>query len=141
MRKIVVLCVMLAFMQGLNAKDKIIYLDLKEALDSPKAKEVLDSSVELKFGKGSGSNDMIIIDNLTSNRRTNGVGKSDKESCEWVLYSALKTFIARAKKEGGTKVVNIIGNFKHNEFDSKEKFQCAVGNIMSGVTLKGDIAK
>lgn len=55
--------------------------------------------------------------------------------------AALKAFGERALKEGGSKVVNLTGYFRKQEYNSNDKFQCVAGNIMSAVTLRGDIAK
>ena len=101
----------------------------------------MPANVSFKFGKGSGAGSNIILKDIISNKRTNGVGKSDEESCRWALAAALKAFGQRAIKEGGSKVVNLTGYFRKQEYNSKDKFQCVAGNIMSAVTLRGDIAK
>ena len=135
-------CLMcVAFVSIGFAKNDIVYMDIKEAMGSPKAKEELHGDIEFKFGKGSGSADKIIKSNLTSNKKTNGAGKSDKDSCTQAFLSALITFQERARKEGGTKVVNLTGYFKKQPYDSTTQFQCAIGGVMTAVTLKGDIAK
>ena len=83
----------------------------------------------------------MIVRDLTSNKKTNGFNKSDEEACQIALLSALKSFQERAVKEGGTKVVNLTGYYKKQPFNSKTQFQCGSGSLMSGVTLRGDIAK
>ncbi|MCZ6166724.1 excinuclease ABC subunit A [Campylobacter ureolyticus] len=138
--KKLVLAIFIAFsFTNLSAKDKILYLPISDVLNSKEAKEALDPNIKLSFGSGAKAN--IIAKNLQANKKTNSVNKSDEEACKWVLLSALKTFQDRAVKEGGTKVVNLTGYFKKQPYDSKDKFQCAVGSIMAGVTLRGDIAK
>lgn len=138
--KKLVLAIFIAFsFTNLSAKDKILYLPISDVLNSKEAKEALDPNIKLSFGSGTKAN--IIAKNLQTNKKTNSVNKSDEEACKWVLLSALKTFQDRAVKEGGTKVVNLTGYFKKQPYDSKDKFQCAVGSIMTGVTLRGDIAK
>lgn len=138
--KKLVLAIFIAFsFTNLSAKDKILYLPIRDVLNSKEAKEALDPNIKLSFGSGAKAN--IIAKNLQANKKTNSVNKSDEEACKWVLLSALKTFQDRAVNEGGTKVVNLTGYFKKQPYDSKDKFQCAVGSIMTGVTLRGDIAK
>lgn len=138
--KKLVLAIFIAFsFTNLSAKDKILYLPISDVLNSKEAKEALDPNIKLSFGSGAKAN--IIAKNLQANKKTNSVNKSDEEACKWVLLSALKTFQDRAVNEGGTKVVNLTGYFKKQPYDSKDKFQCAVGSIMTGVTLRGDIAK
>lgn len=119
------------------AKDEYLYLDLKSALNDPKVKAAIPSNVSFKFGKGSGAGAKIILKDIVSNKRTNGVGKSDEDSCRWALAAALKAFGERALKEGGSKVVNLTGYFRKQEYNSNDKFQCVAGNIMSAVTLRG----
>lgn len=85
------------------AKDEYLYLDLKSALNDPKVKAAIPSNVSFKFGKGSGAGAKIILKDIVSNKRTNGVGKSDEDSCRWALAAALKAFGERALKEGGSK--------------------------------------
>lgn len=138
MKKIVGFVIALSFCVSLNARDEFVNFSL-DFLKSQKAQEVLDPSIKISFGSGTKAS--IIKKGLVSNKKTNAVGKSDQEACEWALLSALKSFQDRARKEGGTKVVNLVSYYKKNVFDSKSKFQCGAGNIMAGVALKGDIAK
>lgn len=138
--KRLVLAILVAFsFTSLNAKDKILYLPIQDVLNSKEAKEMLNPNIKFSFGSGTKAN--IIVKDLQANKKTNSVNKSDEKACKWVLLSALKTFQERAIKEGGSKVVNLTGYFKKEPYDSKDKFQCAVGSIMAGVTLRGDIAK
>lgn len=128
--KKLVLAIFIAFsFTNLSAKDKILYLPISDVLNSKEAKEALDPNIKLSFGSGAKAN--IIAKNLQANKKTNSVNKSDEEACKWVLLSALKTFQDRAVNEGGTKVVNLTGYFKKQPYDSKDKFQCAVGSIMT----------
>lgn len=123
------------------AADDIIYLPIKPAIEEAIKQGYIDNSVEFKFGSGSGAKDQIFMKQLTTNKKSNKVGKTAQESCNRAFHSALIQFFTRAKAEGGTKVVNLTGWFKKIPYDSKDKFQCGVGSLMSGVTLKGDIAK
>ncbi len=138
MKKIVSLVAILAFATSLNARDDVKYHSL-DFLNGPKAKNFLLPNVSINFGTGYSG--QVIVKDLTSNKKTNGFNKSDEEACQIALLSALKTFQERALKEGGTKVVNLTGYYKKQPFNSKTQFQCGSGALMSGVTLKGDIAK
>ena len=138
MKKLISLVAILAFATSLNARDDVKYHSL-DFLNGPKAKNFLLPNVSFSFGTG--YTGQIIIKDLTSNKKTNGFNKSDEEACQIALLSALKTFQERALKEGGTKVVNLTGYYKKQPFNSKTQFQCGSGALMSGVTLKGDIAK
>ncbi|WP_107695514.1 excinuclease ABC subunit A [Campylobacter concisus] len=138
MKKLISLVAILAFATSLNARDDVKYHSL-DFLNGPKAKNFLLPNVSISFGTGYSG--QVIVKDLTSNKKTNGFNKSDEEACQIALLSALKTFQERALKEGGTKVVNLTGYYKKHPFNSKTQFQCGSGALMSGVTLKGDIAK
>ena len=60
---------------------------------------------------------------------------------ELILNKRIKNSSNSAKKENATKVVNLTSYFKKQEFKSTTEYECAIGNIMTGVALKGDIAK
>ena len=126
MKKLLVLAGVCALALNLSARDDVQHFSIEEALNSPKAKEVLNPNI--KSG-------------LMANKKTNAFNKSDKEACEWAFLSAVKTFQERAVQEGGSRVVNLTGYYKKQPFDSKTQFQCGAGALMAGVTLKGDIAK
>ena len=138
MKKLISLVAILAFATSLNARDDVKYHSL-DFLNGPKAKNFLLPNVSISFGTGYSG--QVIVKDLTSNKKTNGFNKSDEEACQIALLSALKTFQERALKEGGTKVVNLTGYYKKQPFNSKTQFQSGSGALMSGVTLKGDIAK
>jgi excinuclease ATPase subunit len=44
-----------------------------------------------------------------------------------------------AKNAGKNSVVNIQGNYKDKLLDSKDKFQCVVGNMATAVALKANL--
>ena len=78
---------------------------------------------------------------VSTSRKTNAVGKSDEEACQWALLSALKVLQENAQKRGFDAVVNVRSNYQNKEFSSATEFQCGSGAIMAGVALKGDIVK
>ena len=140
-RKILALVLTLGFATSIYAADDIRYFSIEEAIKEAKTQGIIDDSIQFKFGSGSGNKDKIFIKNLSTNKKSNKVGKDAKASCQRAFHSAILHFFTRAKREGATKVVNLTGYFKKIPYDSKTEFQCGVGNLMSGVTLRGDLAK
>ncbi|MDA3079348.1 MULTISPECIES: excinuclease ABC subunit A [unclassified Campylobacter] len=140
MKKFVLFLGAMLLTSSVWAKNEVIRLPISGALNDPRAKEVLDPSIKLYFGKDGGKAKKI-TQQLSANKKTNGVGKSDEAACNWAFLSAIKTFQERAKREGGSKVVNLSSYYYKNEFISSKEFECGVGNIMVGVTLRGYIAK
>ncbi|MDD5786371.1 excinuclease ABC subunit A [Campylobacter lanienae] len=149
MKKFLVFAIAVLFLTGCGVADKskvvrqdgsneIVRYSIKDALNSPLAKEKLPSDIKFVFGASQGK---VIKQGLVSNKKTNGVGKDNEAACQRAFISALISFADSAKKENATKVVNLTSYFKKQEFKSTTEYECAIGNIMTGVALKGDIAK
>lgn len=134
-------CLMLAAAPAFAA-DTRLELPLQELLDSPQAKAAgLDGSVRFYLA---GQKTPAVVSRFgedVTNKKTNGVGKSDAESCRWVALSALKALQEGAKDRGANAVINITSYFKKNEFKSSTNYECHAGGIMSGVALKGTYVK
>lgn len=135
---ITLLCICALAASGCRSTDTSHTFSIAEALNSPQAKQVLDPSIELHFASGRGQ---IIKSGLISNKKTNGANKSDLDSCNWAFLSAVKQFQDTAKKLGGTKVINLISYYKKKPYTSATQFECHTGNVITGVALRGDIAK
>lgn len=115
------------------------YYSINEALTSPEAKEVLDPSIKLYFGKPAPGK--TLVKGATTNPKTNALNKTDEKACQWAFLSAVKKFQERAKKEGATKVGSLVSYYKKKEYSSTSKYECHAGRSIAGVALKGDIVK
>ena len=140
MKKFVLFLGAMLLTSSVWAKNEVIRLPISGALNDPRAKDVLDPSIKLYFGKDGGKAKKI-TQQLSANKKTNGVGKSDEAACNWAFLSAIKTFQERAKREGGTKVINLSSYYFKKEFKSEKEFECGTGNVMVGVTFRGYVAK
>ena len=141
MKKFLVASFVLAF--SLQAADKMEYINIQETLDSALAKETLSGKISFSFGSKSG-NGKVIAKDLVTNKKSNAAmrGHDGKiESCKRSFISALKQFEDRAMRENGTKVIHLISYFTKKPYDSTTEFECATGTWMTGVALKGDVAK
>lgn len=124
------------------AADRRIELPLQELLDSPQAKEAgIDGSVRFYLAGQPHPAAASKMGEDVSNKKTNGVGKSDEEACRWVALSVLKAFQESARARGANAVIDMVSYYKKNEFRSATHYECYAGNIMSGVALKGTYAK
>ncbi|MBD9437356.1 excinuclease ATPase subunit [Pseudoxanthomonas sp. PXM03] len=120
------------------AADTRLELPLRDLIDSPQAKAAgIDGSVRFFLAGEKTPAVVMRMGEDVTNKKTNGVGKSDVESCNWVALSALKALQEGAKDRGANAVINITSYFKKNEFRSATNYECYAGNIMSGVALKG----
>lgn len=139
--KFVLAALATVFLSGAaQARNDVMTLPLDKIIGTDKAKQALHE-VPVYFA---GQDHPAISSNwgeVSTSRKTNAVGKSDEEACQWALLSALKVLQENAKKRGYDAVVNVRSNYEHKEFSSATEFQCGAGNIMAGVALKGDIVK
>jgi uncharacterized protein YbjQ (UPF0145 family) len=121
------------------ARDDIKEFSIAEALATENAKSVLGSDIKFYFGAQTHGAVSKKFGEFGSNKKTNGVGKSDRQACEWAFLSAMKALRDRAQREGGNAVVNIRSNYRGTTTTSTETFKCGAGNIMAGVALLGDV--
>lgn len=142
MKRFIVTCAVSCLLVCANAaaRDDVVKFDIEPLLSSEKAKQAL-LDVPVYFAGQSHAEPEKFYGEMTTSRKTNAFGKSDKEACEWVLLSALKVLQQSAIKHGMNAVINIKSNYKHREFSSATQFECGAGNIIAGVALKGDLAK
>ena len=65
-------------------RDTTHYYSIQDALNSSEAKEIIDPSVKLYFGKPAPGK--VIKAGLVSNKKTNAANKSDEKSCQWANH-------------------------------------------------------
>ena len=75
----------------------------------------------------------------TSIKRTFAMNKSQEEACNRAFLSAVIALQGRAQKEGRRSVVDIYSYHKKRKYSSTKKFDCEVGAMMCGVTLRGRV--
>ncbi|MDK2124910.1 excinuclease ATPase subunit [Parachitinimonas caeni] len=123
------------------ARDTVLDIPLEDVLSMPEAKDQLDGSVKFFL---SGAKTPKIIKKFgsdTSNKKTNGVGKSDEFGCKWAALSALAAFQQSAKREGANAVIDMVSYYRKEETKDPKTFRCHAGSFVVGVTLKGTYAK
>jgi len=124
-----------------HARDVKSMYSIEDALQSPIAQEILSDDIQFYFGEGNHPDIKRDFGNFQSNKKSNGVGRSNERVCERAFLSAMKSLRDRARTEGGDAVVNIISYYRRNKKSSATEFECGSGSIMSGVTLRGDVVK
>jgi hypothetical protein len=124
-----------------QARDTQYMLSVEDGLNTTDADAKLDGSVKFYFA---GQKHPAVLQKFgsdASNLKTNSFGKPDEVACKWVFLSVLVQFEKRAKELGANAVINIVSNYKKNEFASATQFECHAGAIVAGVALKGDFVK
>ncbi|ENV11037.1 MULTISPECIES: hypothetical protein [Acinetobacter] len=128
------------FAASVQAADTVHNLDFKAAVDRAVADGTLDGTVKF-YLKGTKSGGKVLEQDIVTNQKTNGFGKSAEKSCDWVLRSALIQLDKAAKARGANAVTNIVSYFKKNESQNSTTYQCYKGMAVASVALKGDIVK
>ncbi|HSV34496.1 MAG TPA: excinuclease ATPase subunit [Ramlibacter sp.] len=123
------------------AADTEYHLPFAELLESADAKQKLDGSVRFYL---QGQKTPKVLEKQgddVSNKKTNAFGKQAQATCQWAALSALIALQDKAKRVGANAVVNIVSFYKRDPFVSATEYECHVGNLMTGVALKGTMAK
>lgn len=145
MKKTIVTAAMLAVSLtasfSASAEDKMIKFPIAGAMAANDAQQRLGDSVKFYFADQQTPKVASKITSDKTSQRTNGFGKSAEKACNWVFLSAMLALQKRATEVGADAVVNIVSNFKDQEFASQTEYECADGAIMAGVALKGDFVK
>jgi hypothetical protein len=127
------------FCAELQADDIKHSFSIQEALASEEYKGRLNKEIKFYFGTNPDQKIRKNLGNFVTNKKTNAFLKADRKACEWVFLSALLSLQKRVIAEGGNAVINIRSFYKNNEMSSETKFECHVGLLMAGVTLKGTV--
>ena len=124
-----------------SAEDKMVKFPIAGAMAANDAQQRLGDSVKFYFADQPTPKVASKITSDKTSQRTNGFGKSAEKACNWVFLSAMLALQKRATEVGADAVVNIVSNFRDQEFASQTEYECADGAIMAGVALKGDFVK
>lgn len=138
--KMLALTALSVFQLHAYAQDNVLHLPIADVLKSDDAKEKLNGTVKFYFGSQSGGG-TIVKANAVSNKKTNGFARSDEEACKRAMLSALISFQETANKLNATKVNNLVSYYKKDVFSSAKEYECHAGGFITGVALKGNIAR
>ena len=122
-----------------NARDTLINFDFENVLKRGYDEGILDKKLTFKLFGQSHKTIVKTFTEYKTNKKTNGFGKTDIESCEWVMLGALKALQAKANSIGANAIIDIKSNYKNIEYVSSTDYQCATGFLMSGVALKAKL--
>lgn len=141
MKKVLISIPLLLISMSSMARDDIADYSVEEAMAIPKISGAIGSEVKFYFAGQKHSKIKQTMGEFRTNKKTNAFAKSDKEACQWVFASAMKTLRERAVIEGGNAVINIRSNYKGTVSSSPTTFKCGAGAIMAGVALIGDVVQ
>lgn len=133
----------MAFVPSISfAADTVVNLSFQDTVAVAIKDGKIDGSVKFYLaGNQPAGHVTIVNDNVTTNKKTNAFSKSSQESCGWALQSALITLQSAAKQAGANAVVDIQSNYNNQPHSDPTNYECHKGFLMSGVALKGKLAK
>lgn len=142
LQKIVPTILLIFFLAGTaSAADELRHLDIDNALQNVKVKEVLLPDISLYFAGQKHPAVEKKYGTFRTSKRTNSFMKDKIDSCEWALASALLHLQESAVKHGGNAVIDITSNVKNNKRASSVQYDCLVGGMMVNVALEAKIVK
>jgi len=80
-----------------------------------------------------------VQNNATTSQRARKHGRDAEEACQWAMMNALIRLGEAAQNSGANAVINIRSNWDNRAWSNGTEYECAVGRMMAGVALKGDI--
>lgn len=123
------------------ARDTKTMFPIADALNTAEAKAQLDPGIKFYFGDSAHPAVEKSLGNYQSNKKTRGVGRTDKEACEWTFLSAMLSFQDRVRQLGGNAVIKIESYYRRVPVPSATEYECGSGALMSGVTFRGEVVK
>ena len=136
MKYLGILFILAALTVSTYARDTTLILPIQSALKKGYAKGVITKNIRLQFGKRGLRGGQ---QKYTANRKTNAVGKSDRDACEWAFLSSIRSLQDRARKRGKRSVTGIVSYYKKRTRSSSSKYECHAGAFAAGVALRGNI--
>lgn len=136
---VVVIATFIAPRPGL-ARDEVLMMPIREAINLGEGREKLDGTVKFYFANQSHPRVSKSFGTQVTNKKTNAFAKGDAAACHWVFLSALIQLQDYAKKVGANAVVNIVSFYKKAPFGSDTMYECHKGFLMAGVALRGEVA-
>jgi uncharacterized protein YbjQ (UPF0145 family) len=121
------------------ARDDIENFSIRNALETPDAREKLDPRIKLSFGNGRHGAVVKSIGEWKSYKKSNGVGRANEIACQRAFLSAAISLQQRAVKMGGNAVIRIQSDFDQRRTSSDTTYVCASGMLMSAVALIGTV--
>jgi hypothetical protein len=135
MNRVVLLALALASTSAF-ARDTRLLLPIADVFAMPEAAGRLDPNFRFFFGKQPAPEGEA-RGQVVANAKTNASNKGDVEACKWVMLSALVELQEKARRVGATSVVAIDSWYKKIIFTSETEYECHAGNVVAGVTLRG----
>lgn len=137
----IVPAILIMAMTPVSARNVRLFVVIETAMLVQESDEKPQGLVKFYFGEQKPSKVAKSIGSEVVYRKAAAMGKSEETSCAWALQYVLAEFEKRARQFGADAVVNITSLYQAKEFSSATKFECHVGNVVTGVRLRGEYVK
>ena len=143
--------VLLAAAGAATARNDRLLLPIEPALRSNGTRAMLAADIAMRFGAASNSgaesgfvSTHAVADPFGGGNPSTGGGRqrrADDVVCLDAFRKALLDLQQKARQQGGTAVVGIVSNYNNMVMDSREVYECHIGNSRGVVDLKGVVAR
>jgi hypothetical protein len=125
-----------------QARDEAVYLSIQEATKVNEPKGRLDGSVKFYFGDQPYPEveEALSQGEIVYKRGNISIGSAEA-ACNFAFLVALTNLQIRALREGANAVINIESYYKNVSFKSNDQFECWVGQVRTGLMLRGDFVR
>lgn len=136
----VISALLLLFAAPASARDTEVILDAKAAAESEQGKAAL---LDIPFYMKGQEHPEVVkkLIQVSANRSTRGVFRSDEDSCRVAFLSAMIVLQERAQTEGGDALVDVVSITRGKLTESPTEFRCIAGSTVVHVGLKAKIVK
>ena len=135
------LCLMTALLAtGCGAGTRHEFL-ITDAMNSPKAKEILAPDIKVEFASGNGKLMRHGVVTRKRIKKSDTANKSIEEACTEAFLTVVEHLQESARVAGANKVINLISYYRKKPFSSTTRYECYEGGVVANVTLKGDLAQ
>ena len=138
---LIALVLVIGSASGGFAHDAIESYSIKQALETPEAREKLDPQIRLYFGNWKHGAVVQSIGEWKSYKKSNGVGRAHEIACQRAFLSAAISLQQRAHKMGGNAVIGIKSDYDNRKTSSDVTYVCGSGMLMSAVALIGTVVR
>lgn len=131
----------LILVTSVEARDVNLSFSIKEAMNSEKVSNSIDSRIKLYWGnQGYAGVVKNNFDNYKALQRSTIHDKTKQGACDWALAGAIKKLQNKAMVHGANAVINITSEVA-NSHSSTSEYQCVAGSMLVKVILSGDIVE
>jgi hypothetical protein len=124
-----------------SARDDRLVFPIKGALDTVAARQKVDPSIRLYFGKQPYPTPQGDLGVFKANDKTRAFNRTDQDACDWVFLSAVLKLQQRARQLQANAIVDIQSIYKNELFTSESEYRCGAGSFVAGVALTGRLVK